>query len=66
MYLCKSWSKRMSTWILNGWLRDALVTAAPARVGNKTLKGDTCMYVCMYTAVCIALHGYWNRIIGVD
>eukprot|EP01036_Dinobryon_divergens_P032141 gene32141-41673_t len=33
-----AWSKRMSTWILNGWLRDALITAAPARVGNKTLK----------------------------
>ena len=33
-----AWSKRCSTWVLNRWLRDTLVTAPTPRSGGKTLK----------------------------
>lgn len=33
-----SWDKRISTWVLNNWLKDLLVATPPPRVGEKALK----------------------------
>lgn len=32
-----SWSKRVSTWVLNRWLKDRLVSASPPREGGKAI-----------------------------
>ena len=33
-----AWSRRVDTWVLNKWLKDLLLSAAPARVAGKTVK----------------------------
>ena len=33
-----AWSKRVPTWVLNKWIKDVMVTAAPPRAGGKALK----------------------------
>jgi len=33
-----AWSRRVDTWVLNRWLKDLLVSAAPARVAGKEVK----------------------------
>ena len=32
-----AWSNRVSTWILNKWIKDLMVTMTPAKIGSKTL-----------------------------
>lgn len=33
-----AWSKRVPTWVLNKWIKDVMVTAAPPRQGGRALK----------------------------
>lgn len=34
----EAWSKRISTWILNKWIKDTMVTAPTPRSGNKSIQ----------------------------